>query len=193
MPQRLGLPCFGPVAPYGDEPVGQRRQAPELDPVLARSVKVGAARGEQAVPGGDRREATLVLGCVRSADDLDAPAAQGAELADQRIERRCTEPIARRMREHRDAAGIDDPADRVAQRRPAVRNEAGLAFDQVAAEYLAQVAANTLLDEEAREVRAADHRRIRHMAKRAFVGALDAGGRELLAHFARTRIAPAAG
>ena len=73
-----------------------------------------------------------------------------------------------------------------------MRDEAGLAFDEVAPEHLAHVAADALLDQMTREMRAPDHRRIRHVAQRSLEGAFDAGARQLLAHRACALLASAA-
>ena len=76
---------------------------------------------------------------VAAGHDLDAAAAVGLELGEQRVLLGRRELVAGRMRDDGDAAGLADPAHRVAQLRPAVRHVAGLAFGEEAAEDLVRV------------------------------------------------------
>ena len=109
-------------------------------------------------------------GGVAAGDDLDAAAAVALELGEERVLLGRRELVARRMGDDRDAAGIADPGHRVLQRRPAVRHEARLAFDQEAAEHLLRVGADAALDQVAREVGARDEVGVADVAQRAFVG-----------------------
>jgi hypothetical protein len=101
------------------------------------------------------------------------------ELGEQRVFLGRAEVVARRMRHHGHAAGLRDPAHRVAQAGPAMRHVAGLALGEVLAKHLLRVAAHAGLDQKAREVRARDQRRVAHVPERALVGAGNAGLRQL--------------
>ena len=87
------------------------------------------------------------------------------------------EPVARRVRNHRHAASLCNPAHRVAQRCPAVRHKAGFAFNQVFAKHLAGVFAGFGFDQKARKVRARNQRRVADILQRAFISAVDSDAR----------------
>ena len=129
---------------------------------------------------------------MAAGDDLDAAAAVALELGEERVLLGRRELVARRMGDDRDAAGVADPGHGVLQRRPAMRHEAGPAFDEKAAEDLLRVGADAALDQVAREVGARDQVGVADVAQRAFVGAGDADLRELVGHLAGTRLAAAA-
>jgi hypothetical protein len=82
------------------------------------------------------------------------------------------------VREHRDAAGAVDPADRLRQRRPLVLDVAGLARHEVVAEHVLHVARVPGFHEVTREMRARHELLARHVLHRAFVRARDARGGE---------------
>src|SRR5690606_17468410 len=94
---------------------------------------------------------------------------------------------------HGDPARAADPRERVAERRPAVRDETRLALGEVALEDLLDVAARAPLDDVAGEVHATDHRRVADVLQRAGIGVGDADVRQLVADLPRPLVAPAAG
>ena len=87
---------------------------------------------------------------------------------------------------------LGDPAHRIAQRGPAVRHVAGLAFGEVAAKHLVGVAAHAALDQVAREMRARDQLRVADVPERAVEGTLDADLGQPGRHLASAHIAAAA-
>ena len=173
----------------------QRRQAAEVDPAFAGAVEIAAARREEIELARRSGVALGLGGGVAAGRHLDAAAAVVLELGEERVLLVRRELVARRMRDDRDAARGDDPADGIAECRPSVRNEPGLAFDEKAAEYLLRVGTDAGLDEVAREVRARDQLVVAGVAERSFVRSRDAdlgelahaGNHELISrtHFAR--------
>ena len=113
------------------------------------------------------------LAVVAAGHHLDRPAAALLELADQASEFAGAEPVARRMRDHGDAAGVAQPAHRGVERRPAAGHVPGLAARQEMLERVLEVARMSLLHQEAREVRARKNRAVR-VARAPFQGAEDA-------------------
>ena len=73
-----------------------------------------------------------------------------------------------------------------------MRHEAGLAFDEEAAEHVLRAGADAALDQEAREVGARDEVGVADELQRAFVGAVDADLGQLVGHLVRARLAAAA-
>ncbi len=189
----MGAPhAVGQQLPHGREGAGQGRQRAQVGVRFVGAVEVAAARGGQAELLRHGRVGAVFGRRVAARDHLDALAAVLAEFGKQRVFLGGGELVARRVRDHGHAAGLRDPAHRVAQRGPAVRHVAGLAFGEEAAEYLGRIAAHACLDEEAREMRAGDEFGIAHVAQRAFVGIADADPRELLRHLPRALAAAAA-
>src|SRR5690606_21468364 len=127
---------FGPVGPDGHDRVGQRRQAAEFDPALARRVEVGAARRKETEVARMPGELAELARRMRTAEHLDADAADIAELRHQRPQPARVDAVAAGMREHRGAAGIADPAHGLVERGPAMRDVTRLALDEEAAEDL---------------------------------------------------------
>src|SRR5512143_3228289 len=123
-------------------------------------MEVAAARGEQAVPARQR----AVLGdrgvAMAGSLHLDRATAVRLELLQQRPLLVGADPIAARVRDHRDAAGADYPAHGVAQRGPWLLHVAGFAARQVLAEHLVRVAADAGGDQPACEARARNHLRV---------------------------------
>ena len=123
---------------------------------------------------------------------LDGLAAVADELGEQRVLLGRREAVAAGVGDDGDAAGLADPAHGVAQARPAVRHEAGVAFGQVAPEHGMGVGADAALDEEAGEVRSRDELGVADVALCPFVGARDADLRQPFGHLARALAAAAA-
>jgi hypothetical protein len=117
----------------------------------------------------------------------------GLELGKQRVFLVGRELVARRVGDHRHAPGLGDPAHRVAQRRPAVRHIAGLAFDQVFAKHLAVSRHTPGFNQKACKVGARNQFGVAHELQGALVGAVDAHLRQLRRHFARAPAAAAPG
>src|SRR6185295_9789404 len=99
---------------------------------LFGAVEVGAARREQVELERGVGVAHGIGGAVAAGDDLDAAPAMRLELAEERVLLVGAELVARRMGDHGQTARLRDPAHRVGERRPAVRYEARLAFDEEA-------------------------------------------------------------
>ncbi len=156
----------------------QGRQTPELHAHILGVVKIGATRGEQIPASGQLGETALLIAPVRRADDLDAATPSRRELIDESLHGPGVETISGRVRNHRHAAGADDPADGVTKCRPAMRDVTRLALDQEAAEDFTGVPAYAPLDQKARKVRAREHRGIAGVAQRAFPGTRDARVRQ---------------
>src|SRR5690606_19181254 len=100
----------------------------------------------------DFRILRVLVHGMAAAHHLDADAAGFAKLADHGVALRRPQPVASRMGEHRLAARLHDPFHGLAHGRPALGHETGPAFDQVAREDVADIAADALLDQETGEV-----------------------------------------
>ncbi len=85
---------------------------------------------------------------------FDRVAAGVAEFAEQPTHAACADLVAARMRDDRLAARGMDPVDRLAERRPRLRDVTGLARHEIALEDVLDVARVAGLDEKAREMRA---------------------------------------
>src|SRR5206468_6189372 len=93
---------------------------------------------------------------MASRHDLDSDAAAVPELREKRVQLGPGEIVAARVRDDGDSAACAYPAHGVPERSPAVRNEAGLAFHEVALEHALHVRRASRLHQVAREMRAAD-------------------------------------
>ena len=124
---------------------------------------------------------------------LDAAPAVRLELGEQRVLLGWRELVARRVGDHREAAGAADPATprRAAWPSGAARSRACLRSGSGGTPRACR-RRRRLLDQEAREVRARDHLRVAGVLQRAFVGAADAHRAQRVAHLARARLAAAA-
>ncbi len=89
--------------------------------------------------------------------------------------------VAARVRDDGLTPGRVNPDDGVGERRPRMRDVAGIAARQVPLEDVLRLARIACFDEVAREVRPRDEPLARHVLHRAFVRAFDAGRREGLA------------
>jgi hypothetical protein len=130
---------------------------------------------------------------MTASDHLDPASAMGDELGEQRILFVGREAIARRVRDDRQAAGVADPGDRIAQGGPAMRHEAGLALGQEFAEHLAGVLAHAGFDQETGKVGAGDQLRVPDEPERSLVGVADAHLGQPVGHFLGPLAAPATG
>ena len=92
------------------------------------------------------------------------------------------------MREHRLAACDVDPVNRLRECRPLVLHVSGVALRQITLEDILGFLRVTRLDEEAREVRAADEALAGDVLESAFVRARDAHVRKAIGHLARTML-----
>ena len=97
------------------------------------------------------------------------------------------------MRDDRRTAGQANPAQSIAERRPAVRHEAGSSFGQISAEHLRRGGRGPDFDQVTREVGARDKIRIAGTLQRAFIRASDTDRLELFADGLRPLQASAAG
>jgi hypothetical protein len=167
-------------------------QGAQFGAALARGVEVRTARGQQAELQRHLGEARRVLLRVAARHHLDGLSAVALEVGQQRQLLVGREAVARRVGDHRHAAGAVDPAQRVAQAGPAVWHETRLALGEEAAEHLGHVAAMAGLDQPAREMRAADQLRVADEFQRPLVGTADADRGQPGRHVARPRFAAAA-
>ena len=120
-----------------------------------------------------RRELHVLRRRVRRRHDLDRVAARVAEFGQQAAHPAGVHAVAAGVRDDRLPAGRMDPADGLRQRRPFVRDVAGLAGRQVAGEDILHFACVAGFDEIAREMRPRDEPLARHVAHGAFVRAVD--------------------
>ena len=111
----------------------------------------------------------------------------GLEFAEQRVLRIHAQFVAPRVGNHGDATCLRDPPHRVAQRGPAVLDEARLAFDQVLAEHLVRAGADAGLYQVAGKVRAGNQLRVAGIVQRALEGILDTDFGQAFGHFVRPR------
>src|SRR5487761_2521039 len=109
----------------------QRGQGAQVHVAFGGAVEVAAARGEQPELERGLGVAQRIGRAVAAGHDLDAAPAVGLELGEERVLLVGAELVARRVRDHRQAAGAGDPAHCIAQGGPAVWHETGLALDQV--------------------------------------------------------------
>ena len=92
---------------------GQRRQCTKINPRFVRTVKIGAARSQQAVTGGNLGVVAILIDAVTAGHDLHRRAAMPLEFLDEFVEHEIGKFIASGMRYHCNAAGIADPGDRL--------------------------------------------------------------------------------
>ncbi len=148
-------------------------------------MEVAAARAFEAELERHLGEALHIRGTVVAGGNLHPDAARFTELAEQRPQLGRGELVARRMSDHRHAAGAADPFHCLHQCRPAVRHVARLALGEEAREDFARVVADADLHQVASEVRARHQVRIANVGQRTFVGISDAGRRQPVGHLAR--------
>src|SRR5688572_627111 len=162
-----------PLRPHGLEVLRQWRKPPRLIGALARPVVVGAARGEESIFLRRAPPRRILLGRMAAGDHLDRLAPQAAEFLEELAPRPRLEAIAAGMREDRRPAARPDPGDRVGQGCPLVRHVRGLALGEVFVEGRLRVLHRARFHEEAREMRAAQHRLARRERERPLEGAGD--------------------
>ena len=126
---RRALPTRASVARAAGAACRDRCGSPRASGSRCRARRAARTRARD-------RCTSVVGGAVAAGHDLDAAPAVRLELGEQRVLLGWRELVARRMRDHRHAAGMRDPAHRIAERGPAMRHEAGLALDQVPAKHL---------------------------------------------------------
>ena len=98
-----------------------------------------------------------------------------------------THLVAARVREHRLAASDMDPVDRLAQRRPGMRDMPRLAGHEIALEDVSYVPRVSRLDEEAREMRPRDEALARHVLQGTFVRSRNSSRRQRVPDAPRPR------
>src|SRR3979490_616103 len=91
---------------------------------------------------------------MASGHDLDAGAPAVSELREKRVQLGLGEIVAARVRDDGDSAACAYPAHRVTEGGPAVGDEAGLAFHEVALEHALHVRRASRLHQVARAMRA---------------------------------------
>ena len=146
--------AVGQHFPHGRELARQERKPAQVGAAFGGAVEVAAARGGHAKFTRCLAVGDVLGGGVAAGDHFDALPAVRLELQEERVFLVGGEAVPRGMRDDGHAARLRDPLHGRAERRPAVRNESGLALDQEAAEHFIRVRTHAALDEEACEVRA---------------------------------------
>src|SRR3979490_3428666 len=120
---------------------------------------------------------------MASGHDLDAGAPAVSELREKRVQLGLGEIVAARVRDEGDSAACAYPAHRVTEGGPAVRDEAGVAFNEHGLEHALYVRRASRLHQVAREMRAADEAGVLGVDLRSCETVGNAGRGERLAPF----------
>src|SRR6266571_9567679 len=183
--ERNDRPAVLPIAPDGTQIVGELRKRAEIRLALSLSVIIGATRRAQAQFARNARELQVLLRRVAAGHDLDAGAAAVPELREKRMQLGLGKLIATRVCDHRDPAACADPAHRVGERGPLMRDIARLAFHEVALKHALYVRCPARLHQVTREVRAADEAWVLGVNSRPREAVWNTGSVERFAHFLR--------
>src|SRR5664279_2512298 len=132
--------------PDGCQPRRQRRQLSEIDIALTRSVKIRAAGREEIVLARQTAEKRHVGHGMTARHDLNRLSAEALEFIEEGVQIRPRKLVAARMRNRRDAAGTEYPAERLSKRYPLVIDVAGAPRHDVGLENAAHVLAHADLD-----------------------------------------------
>src|SRR6266513_5612772 len=133
------VPRVLPVMPDGFQIVGQLRQRAQIGLALPFAVIVGAARGGEAEFASDAGEFQILLRRVAYSHDLDYGAAAVPELSEKDLQLGLGKLVATGVRDDCGSAACADPAHGLRERGPLVRDEAGLAFHQIALKHALHV------------------------------------------------------
>src|SRR5437899_2828901 len=115
-------------------------------------MKIGPARSLEAEYARVRRVFFVLRECVRRRNHFDRVAAGIAEFAEQPSHVMGGYRVASWVRQHRLAAGAAYPFDGLRERRPRVRNVAGLSAHEIAFERVAHIAHASGLGQKSREM-----------------------------------------
>src|ERR1700737_1300250 len=110
----------------------------------------------------------ILLDRMAAGYHFDGGAAQLLEFIEECAECDVIELIAPRMCNDGDAAGTENPGNRLLQCRPAMRHIARLAVDEILLEHIADISADTQLDDVTGKMRGRDKIRIPAEFERPF-------------------------